>query len=236
MRSHGHTAINVGRGTREYHSWCAMRQRCYNQRAAKYPLYGGRGITVCVEWQYSFETFLEDMGPCPLGFSIERINNDDHYYPGNCRWASIIEQANNRRNNRIVEFNRERKTVAQWAALLGMERSALSSRLDRGWTLDMAFDPNASRQGKAKLERVAQIIQERSEKRAEVLVCLECGITFTRRTIRSRCCSRNCEKKYNNRASYWRNRDIINDRRRIKVRSDTQIDGDEFIDGLWGTV
>lgn len=100
--THGHA--RPGRRDPAYKAWADMIQRCTNPRDAQWPNYGGRGITVCQRWRDSFESFLADVGPRPLGrvggragFSIDRINNDGGYEPGNVRWATPKEQRANQR-------------------------------------------------------------------------------------------------------------------------------------------
>lgn len=85
-----------GQYARTHNSWSGMRQRCQNESAHGFAAYGGRGIRVCERWQ-DFELFLLDMGPRPLGKTIDRIDADGHYEPGNCRWASAKLQTLNRR-------------------------------------------------------------------------------------------------------------------------------------------
>lgn len=85
--------------SRTYYAYQSMKQRCYNAAKAPYPYYGGRGIEVCARWLESFDNFLADMGEAPTGRSLDRINNDGDYEPGNCRWATPYQQTHNRRRS-----------------------------------------------------------------------------------------------------------------------------------------
>lgn len=125
--------------TPTYRIWVGMRARCRNENHAAYHHYGGRGIKVHKPWDESFSNFFADMGACPPGRSLDRINNDGDYEPGNCRWATMKEQLNNTRVNRIVEINGRSQTLAQWCDEIGISRSRVQDRMKWGWTVERAL-------------------------------------------------------------------------------------------------
>ena len=102
-----HNHSRRGKWTPTYYSWSAMIQRCYNSARNSYANYGGRGIRVCAKW-LTFAGFLEDMGERPPHASLDRIDNDRNYEPGNCRWVTRQEQSRNRRNNKLCPVTAER--------------------------------------------------------------------------------------------------------------------------------
>jgi len=122
----------------EYRSWKDMRARCGNPRNDDYADYGGRGIRVCAAWD-DFAAFYADMGGRPTGATIDRIDVNGNYEPGNCRWANATEQANNKRSNHIIQFQGQSRTLAQWCAIFGIEPSKVRYRLKQGWPIDQAF-------------------------------------------------------------------------------------------------
>lgn len=127
---HGH--VSRVHTSRTYNTWRTMTQRCTNPKATKFENYGGRGITVCERWRV-FNNFLADMGERPLDRSLDRIDSDGNYEPGNCRWATHVEQNRNRRGIVWVEANGERLCLTDWAARLGMASRTISLRLSAGW-------------------------------------------------------------------------------------------------------
>lgn len=119
--------------TGEYKSWCLIKDRCYNQNSPSYVDYGQRGIAVCSRWAESFEAFCEDMGPRPTArHSIDRIDNDGDYEPGNCRWATYKQQARNTRRTRFISVEGEVGKLAELAEAKGIAYGTLAQRARRG--------------------------------------------------------------------------------------------------------
>lgn len=121
--------------TRTYAIWAGMIERCSKPDSTGYKRYGGRGIKVVEKW-LKFESFLNDMGECPEGLSIDRVNNDGDYCPENCRWATAFEQANNCSTNKLLTFRDQTQTVTQWATELSIPRTIIYDRLRRNWTIE----------------------------------------------------------------------------------------------------
>lgn len=121
---HGHN--RPGKRSRTYSAWVNLRERCANPKNRFFADYGGRGISYDERWN-SFTAFLEDMGECPDGMSIDRIDNDKGYSKENCRWATPDQQANNKRDNVVFEG----KTLAQWSDFYGVHRQTIYSRFYR---------------------------------------------------------------------------------------------------------
>ena len=128
-------------GTRLYIIWQGMKQRCYDANCKCYPRYGGRGVTICEEWRNGSEAFQawalshgyrEDL-------TIDRIDVNGNYEPGNCRWATWKEQANNTRRNRYITYNEVTHTLTEWADIFGINYGTLRSRLDNGWSVERAL-------------------------------------------------------------------------------------------------
>lgn len=148
LQSEGRPPVNRTHGaskTAVYGAWEQMIARCSNPSNAAYVNYGGRGIAVCDRWQRGdgsksgFECFVADMGSRPSDTTLDRINNDGNYEPGNCRWATKIQQQNNMRSNRMVEILGRKQTVAQWCREFGRNRRMVYKRLSLGWSIQDAI-------------------------------------------------------------------------------------------------
>jgi len=124
--------------TKVYHVWKQIFQRCENPKSGSYENYGARGITVDPSWR-DFEIFIADMGECPEGMTIERINNDGPYCKTNCEWATMKVQRNNsRQNRRLKAFGRE-QTLMQWVEEFNVPWDRVRARLRYGWTIEAAL-------------------------------------------------------------------------------------------------
>lgn len=132
--------------TPEHISWLAAKGRCFNPLNPAFADYGGRGITMCAEWRDSFQAFLRDMGPCPVGYEIDRIDNDKGYEPGNCRWATPVQQSNNRRSNHVIEAFGKRLSLAEWARSTGLGYDLIKQRINKlGWVPERALSTPSRR-------------------------------------------------------------------------------------------
>ena len=120
-----------------WNSWMAMIKRCYGKYSINYANYGGRGIEVCKRWVDSFEEFLADMGERPEGMSIDRINVNGNYEPGNCRWATRKQQARNTTTNKIVLFEGKSYCQKELAEKLGIGAQTIRKRMRKGIPLEM---------------------------------------------------------------------------------------------------
>lgn len=121
----------------EYAIWASMRHRCQNPKATFYDDYGGRGISVCEQWDVSFEAFIEDVGRRPSALhTLERCDNDGNYEPSNCRWATRAEQANNRRTTVLIDG----VSLAIAARKAGLRPGTVWARRRKGWPDDRLLE------------------------------------------------------------------------------------------------
>ena len=155
-------------------SWDAMRARCLRPANCNFARYGGRGITICPAWD-DFAVFLSDMGYRPLGTSLDRINGRGNYEPGNCRWATKIEQTLNRalpnRAAPLIEVDGRRLTAREWSRETGLHVNTIGNRFVRGWTArDCVTVPAGERRShQTSWEQVMELVLEiksRKESRA----------------------------------------------------------------------
>ena len=122
-----------------YQRWRHMLSRCYCPSHEAYHYYGGRGIRVCERWRHSVANFYADMGDPPPGMTLDRIDTNKHYEPGNCRWATPKQQARNRRSNRLLTFNGETFPLSVWAEKLNIKWATLEARLRKGQSVEDAL-------------------------------------------------------------------------------------------------
>lgn len=126
--------------TKTYQSWVGMKDRCLNPQSKFYKNYGGRGITVCDRWM-KFENFLSDMGHRPKRKSLERIDVNRGYEPSNCCWATMRQQANNKRNTVRITYNGVTQTISAWADQLGIPRTTINVRYHKGLPPEQVLAP-----------------------------------------------------------------------------------------------
>ncbi len=121
-----------------YGMWLGMKNRCYIKSNNEYHNYGGRGIKVCDEWRSDFVSFHKwaYSHGYQKGLTIDRIENDGNYEPNNCRWATHVEQGQNRSNNHKLYFNNKYQTLSQWAREVDLSPGVILSRIKRGWSTE----------------------------------------------------------------------------------------------------
>lgn len=125
-----------------YRAWVNIKTKCYNRNSPQYGFYGARGIGICKEWRYNYRAFWEYVGcrPTPK-HSLERIDNNRDYEPGNVRWATAIEQCNNTRRNVQVTINGRTQTLAEWCRELKFNYATALNRRHKGWKDEELFIP-----------------------------------------------------------------------------------------------
>lgn len=145
-RSTRHGCARRGARTNEYKIWVGIRRRCLDASDALFPYYGGRGIAMCERWRDSFEAFLSDVGRRPSrAHSIDRIDNNGPYEPGNVRWATRTQQGRNRRNNLRATIDGETRLVIEWCEALGLNYKRVHNRMAHGWSAEDAITRPARR-------------------------------------------------------------------------------------------
>ncbi len=154
--SHGHTS--GGKNSRTFGCYSNAKSRCFNPKIDRFADYGGRGISMCDRWRDSFSAFLQDMGECPDGQTLERDNVNGHYEPNNCRWASNEEQSRNKRNNILVDIDGKTMVLKDFAKAKGINYHSLHGLMKyHGESAQVVADRMIQR--KRGFENVARIIK-----------------------------------------------------------------------------
>lgn len=178
---HRHTAGK--KPSSEYAAWAAMKQRCENPKAKQYCDYGGRGVTVCKEWSEDFAAFIAYIGlkPSP-SHSLDRIDNNGNYEPGNIRWATKLEQDSNKRTNRLITYKGRTQTLTAWAREIGISEKTLANRIVRGgWPTELAFTraPHGGTSTKAERKFAGRAVNHAVEAGRipciKTMTCCRCG-------------------------------------------------------------
>lgn len=139
MTTRTHERHNMSR-TSEYRTWAGMIERCHNPNCPGFKRYGGRGISVCGEWQNSFTSFFLHVGKKPSPqHSLDRINNNGNYEPGNVRWATKEVQTQNRRSNVVITIGSVSLCASVWAKRYGITPQDICQRMKRGWSAEEAI-------------------------------------------------------------------------------------------------
>ena len=127
--------------TRLHKIWGSMHERCEREKHLHFSDYGGRGISVCEEWKeyIPFAAWARNNGYAD-NLTLDRINVNGNYEPTNCRWVTVKEQQNNRRNNRIIFYQGERYTLTQLSEKSGIKKTTLKERLNLGWSIEDAVN------------------------------------------------------------------------------------------------
>lgn len=123
-----------------YGVWANMKTRCENPNDKHYSRWGGRGIRVCEEW-HDFKRFYDwaISNGYSEGLTIDRIDNNGNYEPSNCRWVTVLEQNQNKRNVILLTHNGETKTCAEWSRMFGLSKNTVYSRFHKGWTVEQCL-------------------------------------------------------------------------------------------------
>lgn len=167
------------RSVKEYRIWTHIKERCYNPNSMAFKDYGARGIAVCARWKNSYAEFLKDMGRCPQGLQIDRIDNSGNYEPGNCRWADRFIQSDNRRSVIHITHSGIRLNLKAWSRKLGIPYLRLYGRyVLRGWSFEDSITKPVGKQARVALrphlERVGYRPSARPERNGGVVRIWKC--------------------------------------------------------------